>query len=120
MTTTARSPAMGMNKSDIDVFIPNAGFALFKREPGDTMAGRIHLVDKGDDDRRKEVTVAVVVRLGPEDRVGKKNSAVPWSLKVGDRVMLDAWAGHDIEVAETGERFVLTGENDVLGVLEGQ
>lgn len=118
MATTSKSPAMGMSKSDFDRWIPNAGFALFKREPGQAMAGKIHLVAKGDDDRRVEPTYATCIRLGPPDRVGKKNVEVSWSIKPGDRVVIDAYAGHDVEVAETGERFVLTGENDVLVVVD--
>lgn len=111
---------MGMSKADFDRWIPNAGFALFKRERGETKAGRIHLIEKGDDDRRVEPTYATVVRLGPPDRQGKKNTVVPWSIKVGDRVVIDAYAGHDVEVAETGERFVLTGENDILVVVDSK
>ena len=114
MATTELSPALGLPKAAFDKFKPLNGFVLVQREPEQTVSGKILLLAKGEDDRRREPSVARVIRTGGLEYETKRGRPIPLQCKAGDRIVIDKWGGHDIEVLETGERYVLVGEPDVL------
>lgn len=118
MAVTADSPAQGMSKADFDRFVPLNGFIIVQREDQEPRYGKIILVADREDDRRKHPTPAVVVRLGRPDVDKKRGRPVPRELRPGDRVIIDKYAGYDIEIIESGERYVLVQEPDVLLVRE--
>jgi co-chaperonin GroES (HSP10) len=115
MATTEHSLAFTMHKADFDRYRPNFGLAIFRRLDEDRDLGHgLVKVAKSADERGKEPTLAEVIRLGPPDRIEKNGREVPWTIREGDRVMLDKHAGHDLEIAETGERYVVGSENDLF------
>ena len=67
-------------------------------------------------DQRYEQTIATVVKLGAPARTDKRGTPVPFSVRPGDRVAIDKFAGHDIVLQ--GTAYVLAKEADIHGVLE--
>jgi len=118
MATTQKSPAQGLTQAEFDAMIPNRGFIVLKREDQQTVEGAIILVPQSEDDRRKKPTVARVVKIGNPDRTEKTDVPIPFQVKVGDRVIVDAFAGHDIEISDTGERLVMMGECEMHAIIE--
>ncbi len=126
MTTTARSPALGISQADFDNFKPMNGFILVRRDEQERNVGAIVLVEKSDDSLRKDCSWATVIRTGGLERATKvcryepnkqpyaTDRLIPLDVKAGDRVFIDKYAGHDIEIKETGERFVLVGDQEVF------
>lgn len=118
MATSLRSPAQGLTQAEYEKMIPNRGFVVLKREDQQTVEGAILLVPQSEDDRRKRPTVARVVKIGNPDRTEKTDAPIPFQVKVGDRVIVDAFAGHDIEITDTGERLVMMGECEMHAIID--
>lgn len=95
-----------------DTLRPLDGFILFEREPQPETAGAIALVAKSERELSREPTWARVVKLGDPLRTRKTNAPIAFTLAAGDRVLLDARAGHDIVLR--GKPYVLAIEADVL------
>lgn len=93
-------------------FRPLDGFVLFEREAPPDRAGVLYLAPKSDAAARKDLTWARVVKLGDPLMARKNGARIPFSLRVGDRVLLDRLAGHDVTLA--GRPYVLAIESDVV------
>lgn len=98
----------------LDNFRVLDGWILFEREDQITKVGKIELVGKSDKDRRYRPTPARVIQVGPADQTSKGGFVKP-TLKVGDRVVLNRFAGHDIELG--GRLYVVAVEDDVTCVI---
>jgi len=88
---------------DILVVVPD--------KPPSESAGGIALVEK----YAQKQTTGTVRSAGP-GRIDKSGRLIPMTIKVGDRVAYGTFVGMSIEV--DGEKLVLVGEKDILGVLE--
>ncbi len=95
----------------VATFRPLDGFVLFEREPLPDRAGAIVLVAKSERAQRTECTWARVLKLGDPLMARKTGARIPFTLKVGQRVLLDRLAGHDIVLS--GKSYVLAIESDV-------
>lgn len=101
----------------VATFRPLDGFILFEREPQPVTAGAIALVAKSERELSRQPTWATVVKLGEPLHARKTHAPIPFTLTPGQRVLLDARAGHDLVLE--GKSYVLAIESDVLlaGVL---
>jgi len=113
-TGWAATTSNANSKLTLDTFKVLDGWVLFEREDPPDRFGDIHLVGKSDKDRRYRPTPARVVRVGESDQ-NKKGVFVDPQLKVGDRVALGRFAGHDIEI--DGKLYVIATEDDVACVI---
>lgn len=104
---------MGIRRDDLAALKLLNGFCLLKRDPPEQVAGKIILVDKSADKQRWEPSFATVVRVGMPERHPKTGVLIPLTIKAGDRVVIDKYAGHDVEESETGDRYVIAAEQDV-------
>lgn len=94
------------------------GLVLVKRDPPETMVGSLIVIPKAVEKRRYEPTQAVVMKIGKPDRTDK-GATIPNCLKVGDRVVLDKFAGHDVAIeGDDDGSYVIVAEADVLCVLD--
>lgn len=98
----------------MDTFKVLDGWVLFEREEAIAKVGMIHLVGRSDKERRYRPTPARVVQVGDPDQ-NLKGAFVKPQLKVGDRVALGRFAGHDIEIG--GRLYVVATEDDVACVI---
>lgn len=91
---------------------PRQDYVVIKRdEPKDASKGGIALVLARDAAEAPEE--GVVVDVGPGKHV--KGRLVRPELKVGNRVLIGAYAGQTVKVGD--ENFVMMRESEVLGVL---
>lgn len=102
------------SKLSLNTFKVLDGWVLFEREDAIARVGMIHLVGKSDKDRRYRPTPARVVQVGAPDQNAKGTFIQP-QLKVGDRVVLSRFSGHDIEIG--GRLYVVATEDDVTVVI---
>jgi chaperonin GroES len=56
----------------------------------------------------------IAVGKGKTDKDGK---LIPLNVKKGDRIIFSSYAGTELEVE--GKEYVIMGEEDVLGIVEG-
>ncbi len=105
-----------MSVEDFKRFRPTCGFIVIQREQPPPSVGAIHLVAKSADENRKVPAPARVIRLGDPDRCPKTDRHIPFSVREGDRIMVDSFAGHDIEL-DDGTRYVFIGEAEILCVI---
>jgi co-chaperonin GroES (HSP10) len=115
--STMEGVAQIMSQATFDRFIPLNGNVIVRREKPSDKAGEIILIQENEDDRRKKPTVAHVVRTGRPATCEKSGRQIMLRVKQGDRVVIDSYAGHDLEVEETRERYVLLNETDIHCVL---
>lgn len=108
-TTSAPGSAL-----TLDTFKVLDGWVLFEREDAIARVGMIHLVGRSDKERRYRPTPARVVQIGEPDQ-NKRGTFIKPQLKVGDRVALGRFAGHDIEIG--GRLYVVATEDDVACVI---
>lgn len=99
-----------------DKFTPQPGRLLVKREPAPEWFGKVALVGEDMNDRRFKPTVARIIRRGEPGRTEKTNKPIAWSVKEGDRILLDRFSGHDC-IINGDDSFVVLEEADVVGVL---
>lgn len=117
MAKLADSPFQTMSKAEFDRFVPMNGYILFQRAPETEKVGQIILVPKGDEKVRREVTEATVVRIG-KPKLNDKGKPIPVDLKAGETVLLSRFAGHDLVIGETYEKYVLAIESEALCVIQ--
>lgn len=91
---------------------PLRDYVLVLRDPPEDQIGRIVVPDIA---KRFRTTVATVRAVGP-GRHGK-HGRIPAPCDVGDRVIVDKWAG-DVVGAEDGKHLVMFNAGDVLAVME--
>lgn len=102
------------SRLSLDTFKVLDGWALFEREDAISQVGLIHLVGRSDKERRYRPTPARVVQVGAPDQNARGVFVQP-QLKVGDRVVLSRFSGHDIEIG--GRLYVVATEDDVTVVI---
>lgn len=95
----------------IEAFRPGPGWVLFRREDRQEKVGKIVLAGKSEKDRRYRPTPARVVKVGPPHQIDSGAKVRP-CLSAGDRVVLNRFCGHDIEIG--GELLVIATEDDVV------
>lgn len=86
--------------------------ALSREErEGKTTSGII-IPDTAEKERSEE---GRVIALG-EGRLNKEGVYVPFSVKVGDRVVFSKYGPHEIKIAN--KEYLIAKEDDILGVVE--
>jgi len=104
----------GTGLDSVDSFRPGPGWVLFEREGQAESVGKIVLVKKNDKDRRYRPTPARVIKVGPPHQIDSGAKVLP-ELRPGDRVVLNRFCGHDIEIG--GKTYVVASEEDVALVI---
>lgn len=104
---------VGLSQADFDHFVPLNGFVVVRRDDPAERAGSIILVRPDESDRRLEPSHATVVRLGRRERNEKNGREIPHEVAEGDKVVIAKYAGHDIEIFGSGDRYVLVASADV-------
>jgi chaperonin GroES len=86
---------------------------LVKRvEKGEQKQGAIIIPDSA----KEKPQEAEVVAVGPGKRLDDGKIVAP-DVKVGDRVLIGKYSGSDVKF--DGEEYVILGEEEILGVVEG-
>src|SRR5580693_2518221 len=67
------------------------------------------------DRKEKFASYAEVIAIGPGNKT-KKGRLMPTELKAGDKIVFDEW--NHIDVKLEGREFIMTREDDVIGVVE--
>lgn len=57
-----------------------------------------------------------VVAVGPGKKVGKEQKLVPLSVKKGDRIVFESYAGTEIKIER--EDYLILTEDEILAVIE--
>lgn len=104
----------GTGLDSVDQFRPGPGWVLFEREEQVGSIGKIVLVKKNDKDRRYRPTPARVIKVGPPCQIDSGAKVCP-ELSAGDRVILNRFCGHDIEIG--GKTYVVAAEDDVALII---
>ena len=78
---------------------------------GKTSSGII-IPDTAEKERSEE---GRIVALG-EGRLNKEGKYVPFSVKVGDRVLFTKYGPHEVKI--TNKDYLIVKEDDILGVVE--
>ena len=99
----------------VDAFRPGPGWVLFEREKRAEAVGKVLLSSKSDKDRRYKPTAARVIKVGPPCQDQRSGVFIKPELSVGDRVVLNRFCGHDIEIG--GKLYVVAAEADVALVI---
>lgn len=99
-----------MNIRPIGDHILLEGLSREERE-GKTTSGII-IPDTAEKERSEE---GRVVALG-EGRLNKEGNYVPFSVKVGDRVLFTKYGPHEVKVAN--KEYLIAKEEDILGIVE--
>ena len=81
------------------------------QEPEATLKGGIILPDSA----KKKQETAVVIAVGP-GAVDKEGKLIPVEVKVGDIVLLDKYAGQQIEL--DGEEYYILKSDDIIAIVE--
>lgn len=101
---------------DFAGFTPLNGYIVCRRLPDQPMPGGL-VVPKTEDDRRAEVTRAVVLRVGPGRIDPKRGRRLAPSVAVGDIVLLPKFIGHDVRPgSRAGTPAVIVDERSILTV----
>lgn len=95
----------------VPVITPLRDQVLVKREPPPDQIGAIYVPDMA---KRWRTTEATVTAVGP-GRHGK-HGRLPPPCAVGDRVIVDKWAG-DVVGSEGGAHLVILNATDILAVV---
>jgi co-chaperonin GroES (HSP10) len=116
-----------LSPEDLARFKPMNGYVLILRDDRPQTHGRIFLPTKGMNANRYEVTTGVVVRTGglklaekPVSesygrRTTSKGTRIALTVREGDRVAINRFAGHDIRCA--GQNYLIATEDDILAVI---
>ncbi len=92
---------------------PLADRVLAKRvEAQERTSGGIIIPDTAKDKSQKMEIIAV----GPGAKDTKTGSIIPMSVKIGDKVIADKYAGTDISL--DGEDYIILKESDILAIVE--
>lgn len=81
------------------------------QEPEDTLKGGIILPDSAK--KKQETAVVIAVGPGATDKDGK---LLPIEVKIGDVVLLDKYAGQQIEL--DGEEYHILKSDDIIAIVE--
>lgn len=81
------------------------------RDPSEDRIGLIHLPEKAKERSR----LATVLAIGPGRKNDQGKRAAIADLKVGDRVLIDKWAGHAITA--DGEPVTIISYDDVQAIM---
>ena len=90
---------------------PVGNRVLVKRLEEDTVQGGIILPDSA----KKKQEAAEVVALGTGKTL-KDGSTLPIPVKVGDRILMDKYAGQEVSVDD--EDFVILSADDIVAIVE--
>lgn len=85
---------------------------LVKRFKAETTKGGIILPETAQEKPKQGEVVAV----GPGSR-DDEGTLHPLAVKMGDRVLFQAYAGTEVKTGEGDEEYLLLSEEDILGVL---
>ncbi|MDY5440637.1 MAG: co-chaperone GroES [Candidatus Enteromonas sp.] len=89
---------------------PLHDYVLLEKVPQEKKVGSIVLTTE-----KKVGNVATVIALG-EGAVNEEGKHIPFSVKIGDKVIYRDYSGTDYE--EEGRKFILIKEEDILGILD--
>ncbi len=90
---------------------PLGNRVLVKRtEQEESLKGGIILPDSA----KKKQETAVVVSVGP-GATGKDGKLLPMSVQVGDRVLMDKYAGQEVLLDD--EEYVILRDDDIIAIL---
>lgn len=67
------------------------------------------------DTAKEKPSQGTVIAVGPGKR-NKNGEIIPLSVKKGDKVVYEKWAGREIKI--DGEEYMVMGEDDILAVIE--
>lgn len=91
---------------------PVGNRVLAKRlEAEEKMKGGIILPDTAK--KKQETAQVIAIGTGKKD---KKGNLIPFSVKVGDKVLMDKYSGQ--EVTLDGEEFVILNADDIIAIVE--
>lgn len=99
----------------LDSFTPGPGWIVFEREERSDREGTILLAPRSEKDRRYRPTTAIVRKVGAPAQHGKNGVRPAPQLSVGDRVILNRFSGHDVEIG--GVMYVIGTEDEVVLVI---
>ena len=68
------------------------------------------------DTAKEKPQQGVVEAVGPGKR-GEDGKVLPMNVKAGDKVLFGKYAGTEVKIAD--QKFLIMGENDILGIVEG-
>lgn len=81
-----------------------------RQEQEETLKGGIILPDSA----KKKQSTAMIIAVGPGS-VNKEGKLVPMSVKVGDKILLDKYAGQEITLDD--EEFVILRDEDIIAIV---
>ena len=91
---------------------PLADRILVKREePSETVRGGIIIPDTA----KEKPQEGKVIALG-DGRVTEEGKNAPFTVKKGDRVILQSYAGSEVKI--DGEEYIILSETDIIAVVE--
>lgn len=91
---------------------PLGNRVLAKRlEAEEKMKGGIILPDTA----KKKQETAQVVAIGT-GKTDKKGNSIPFSVKVGDKILMDKYSGQEVTVE--GEEYVILNADDIIAIVE--
>lgn len=98
-------------------FRPAPGRLLVRRDPAPekTETG-LYLAPKSESSRRFDVSPATVVAVGRPDVDAKGRPLNSDTIRPGDRVFVEKFCGHDLELADG--KFVVVSLSEILVVVE--
>lgn len=99
----------------LDLFTPLRGWVVFEREERTDREGVVLLAPRSEKDRRYRPTTAIVRKIGAPAQHGKNGVRPAPQLSVGDRVILNRFSGHDVEIG--GVMYVIATEDEVVLVI---
>jgi len=88
---------------------------LVKREPPQSFVGSIKIIEDDANDRRFKPTTGRIIAIGQPLRSEKTNIEIPWMVQVGDRILINRFAGHDC-IIDSDDSFNIMDEADALAV----
>lgn len=115
---TVASEAFGLVRCNAESFQPIAGFVLIERYEPEEKWGSLVVLAPDADKQRKSIGVGVVVAIGDGEVSEKSGKRLPMETRIGDVVLLDSYAGHDLQFSEHSGLFTLVTEANILGVVE--
>lgn len=101
----------------LETFKPTRGHAIVKREHETETESGIILVRPDSNEQRFRQTRARVIKLGLPAIDEKKGHEIPWSIKPGDLVILNKFAGHDVMV-DLDDSYNIVTEPDILLIVD--
>lgn len=87
---------------------------IVDRDPAETRAGSILIPDKA----QQRPRLATVLAIGPGKKRDDGQRTPLEAVKVGDRVLIDKWAGHEITL--DGEVVVIISASDLHAVVPAE